>query len=60
MAEQLSLLSVRRRRIMLSISKADKSKDKSAPAVKRQLEEHLRIIDEQYRFLLSSLQPHPV
>ncbi len=55
MIEQLSLLSLRRRRILLSISKADESD----PALKQRLETHLRSIDEQYRSRLSSLQLPP-
>lgn len=54
--EQLSLLSVRHRRILLSISKLDKF----VPALRQRLEEQLRLIDERYRSLLSSLQRPPI
>ena len=52
MLEQLALLSVRRRRILLSISMADKSN----PAFTQRMKEQLQLIDERYRSLLSSLQ----
>lgn len=55
MTEQLSLLLVRRRRILLSISQADESE----PELLQRLEEHLQSIDERYRSLLSSLQLPP-